>query len=290
MGSRRCADHALDAGRSSPNTFRRSARAPAGPGSSGRAPSGVGNRARPDRRRPPAGALLVGLGVPDQRAGRRRRASACAIPLVPDSKNPAALAPGRTRAARCCRSAGLGLLLWAIIEAPVHGWSSDAGDRGSAPHWACSARGFRRLGNGLPGRRPCSTCASSRNRSVLGRRSSSDVAGHVRAVRGPVRARPSTSSSCSATRHCRPGCGCSPPPRRVALVAPVSAVSVRLIGAKFTTAIGLLIVTAALWQISGVSVTSTYADSVAGPGHAGHRRGPDHPVHHRRGHGLGAPR
>ena len=50
----------------------------------------------------------------------------------------------------------------------------------------------------------------------------------------------------------------------VALVAPVSAVSVRLIGAKFTTAIGLLIVTAGLWQISGVSVTSTYADSVAG--------------------------
>jgi MFS family permease len=45
-----------------------------------------------------------------------------AIPLVPNSKNPAAAAPdiGGTLASM----AGLGLLLWAIIEAPVRGWSS----------------------------------------------------------------------------------------------------------------------------------------------------------------------
>jgi hypothetical protein len=45
----------------------------------------------------------------------------CALPLVPDSKNPAA----RPDLAGAVLSiAGLGLVLWAIIEAPVHGWSS----------------------------------------------------------------------------------------------------------------------------------------------------------------------
>jgi MFS family permease len=46
----------------------------------------------------------------------------CALPLVPDSKNPAALRPDLAGAVLSI--AGLGLVLWAIIEAPVHGWSS----------------------------------------------------------------------------------------------------------------------------------------------------------------------
>ena len=47
---------------------------------------------------------------------------ALAIPLVPDSKNPAAAAPDVTGA--MLSVAGLGLLLWSIIEAPVRGWTS----------------------------------------------------------------------------------------------------------------------------------------------------------------------
>lgn len=46
----------------------------------------------------------------------------CATPLVPDSKNPAALRPDLPGAVLSI--AGLGLVLWSIIEAPVHGWSS----------------------------------------------------------------------------------------------------------------------------------------------------------------------
>ena len=46
----------------------------------------------------------------------------CAMPLVPDSRNPAALRPDLAGAALSV--AGLGLVLWAIIEAPVYGWSS----------------------------------------------------------------------------------------------------------------------------------------------------------------------
>ena len=46
----------------------------------------------------------------------------CALPLVPDSKNPAALRPDLAGAVLSI--AGLGLVLWSIIEAPVYGWSS----------------------------------------------------------------------------------------------------------------------------------------------------------------------
>ena len=46
----------------------------------------------------------------------------CAIPLVPDSKNRAALRPDLAGAVLSI--AGLGLVLGSIIEAPVHGWSS----------------------------------------------------------------------------------------------------------------------------------------------------------------------
>ena len=46
----------------------------------------------------------------------------CAIPLVPDSKNPAAVRPDVAGAVLSI--AGLGLVLWSVIEAPVHGWTS----------------------------------------------------------------------------------------------------------------------------------------------------------------------
>ena len=80
-----------------------------------------GVRARADHRRAAARALLVGIGVPDQCADRRV-GFLFAIPLVPDSKNPASLRPDLTGAALSI--AGLGLVLWSIIEAPVYGWSS----------------------------------------------------------------------------------------------------------------------------------------------------------------------
>ena len=46
----------------------------------------------------------------------------CALPLIPDSKNPAAQRPDLAGAV--LSMAGLGLVLWSIIDAPVHGWSS----------------------------------------------------------------------------------------------------------------------------------------------------------------------
>lgn len=48
--------------------------------------------------------------------------AACALLLVPNSRNPAAAAPDVVGA--LLSIAGLGLVLWSLIEAPVRGWSS----------------------------------------------------------------------------------------------------------------------------------------------------------------------
>jgi hypothetical protein len=50
----------------------------------------------------------------------------------------------------------------------------------------------------------------------------------------------------------------------IAVVAPLSALSQKVVGTKLTTAAGLLIVAAGLWQIGQASTSSTYVDSLAG--------------------------
>ncbi len=79
------------------------------------------HRDRPDRRRPAAREILVGLGVPRERPDRRRR-----FPGSPGARagleEPAADQPDP--AGGLLSIAGLGLLLWAIIEAPTAGWAS----------------------------------------------------------------------------------------------------------------------------------------------------------------------
>ena len=114
------------------------ARSGSGRSASGRGLAGVGFALGPDHRRRAPRALLVGLGVPDQRADRRRRPAVRGA-AVPDSKNPAALRPDLAGAALSI--AGLGLVLWAIIEAPVYGWSSalviGAGVGRRWPSWPC---------------------------------------------------------------------------------------------------------------------------------------------------------
>ena len=59
--------------------------------------------------------------------------AACAVRLIPDSKNPAALAPDLVGA--LLSIAGLGLVLWSLIEAPVRGWSSPLVAGAGPPAW-----------------------------------------------------------------------------------------------------------------------------------------------------------
>jgi hypothetical protein len=50
----------------------------------------------------------------------------------------------------------------------------------------------------------------------------------------------------------------------IAVIAPLSALLVRVAGTKLTTAAGMLIVAAGLWQISGATVASTYTGMLPG--------------------------
>ena len=182
---------------------------------------------------------------------------ACAIPLVPDSRNPAARRPDLTGA--LLSVAGLGLLLWSIIEAPVRGWSSGLV-----------------ITAGLGGLAILGTFA-------LWEKASSHPMLNVRFFQN--RAFSSAISSVwvvtfglygalfMLTQYLQFSLGYSalqtgirvlPAAGAVALVAPFSPVLVRLAGSKLTTAAGLLIVAGGLYQISGASITSTYTSSLPG--------------------------
>ena len=88
------------------------------------ATSGLSVAARPGHRRLAARALLVGIGVPRQRPDRDPR-HAAGGPLRADEPRPAraAVRPARHGAVDRRRSTAL---VWAIIEAPDHGWTSTA--------------------------------------------------------------------------------------------------------------------------------------------------------------------
>ena len=95
--------------------------ASAGPSVPGPGPSGSGSPSAPS----PAACCCRGSGGARSSSSTSRspspRSSAPPL-LVPDSKNPAADRPDPVGS--LLSIAGLGLLLWAIIEAPVQGWTS----------------------------------------------------------------------------------------------------------------------------------------------------------------------
>jgi EmrB/QacA subfamily drug resistance transporter len=182
---------------------------------------------------------------------------ACAIPLVPDSRNPAALRPDIAGAVLSI--AGLGLLLWAIIDAPVRGWSSDlvlaAGAGGLAV--LASFAAWERVTS-----HPMLNLTFFRHRLFSAAISSVGLV--MFGMYGALFVLTQYLQFSLGYTPLQTGLRVLPAAAAVAVVAPVSPVSVRLIGTKLTTAAGLLIVTAGLWQISGATITSTYADSVAG--------------------------
>jgi EmrB/QacA subfamily drug resistance transporter len=180
-----------------------------------------------------------------------------AVPLIPDSKDPEAksLDPGGS----LLSIAGLGLLLWAIIEAPVHGWSSmlvlGAGGGGlavlaafiawerSSAHPMLNLRYFaaRRFSaavvcNGLLafGLYGALFVLTQMLQFQLG----------YSALQAGVRVLPAAGA--------------------IAVVAPLSTVLVRRLGTKLTVAAGLAVVAGGLWQVSGATVATTYGGTVAG--------------------------
>jgi EmrB/QacA subfamily drug resistance transporter len=183
--------------------------------------------------------------------------AALAWPLVPDSKNPAASPPDL--AGGLLSVAGLGLVLWSLIEAPVRGWSSarviGAGlggvailavfavwERASA-HPMLKLEFFRL--------RPFSGAISAVGLATFGLFGSLFVLtqflqfdlGYT-----PLQA----------------GVRVVPAAGAIALVAPASTWLVRVAGTKLTAAAGMLVTAAGLWQISTATVASTYASTLPG--------------------------
>ena len=92
-----------------------------------------------NRRRTAALPLLVGFHIPGQRSDRRNRIPRCSARRA-DIEEPRTFRPDSVGA--ILSILGLGLLLWAIIEAPTKGWTSPRCDRGwSRQHRP--ARSFR---------------------------------------------------------------------------------------------------------------------------------------------------
>ena len=182
---------------------------------------------------------------------------ACAISLVPDSKKAAALRPDLAGA--CLSVAGLGLLLWAVIEAPLLGWVSGlvigAGlgalaILGVFVAWErASSHPMLRL-----------EFFASRRFSVA--ISSTGLANF--ALYGALFLVTQFLQFDLAYTPLQAGLRILPAAAAVVIVSPGTAVVVRLAGTKFTVTAGLLLIAAGLGADSGLTATSDYGDVVLG--------------------------
>jgi Na+/melibiose symporter-like transporter len=155
--------------------------------------------------------------------------------------------------------AGLGLVLWSIIEAPVHGWSSAlvigtgiaglavlagfaAWERASS-HPMLNLQFFRR--------RSFSAAVGANGLALFG------LAGALFVLTQFLQFNLGYSALQAGVRML-------PIAATIVVIAPLSAVAVRVAGTKLTTAAGLLLIAAGLWQVSHSSVTWTYTDTLPG--------------------------
>lgn len=182
---------------------------------------------------------------------------ACAIPLVPNSKNPAASRPDLVGA--LLSIAGIGLVLWSLIEAPVQGWTSMRvivpGVAGLALVAAFAA--FERASSHpmlhfqFLRRRGFSVAISVMGLVMFG------LVGSLFLLTQFLQFQLGYSALQAGLRML-------PIAAAIAVVAPLSAVANRLVGTKVTTSAGLLLVALGLWLISGASVAWSFTDMLPG--------------------------
>ena len=176
---------------------------------------------------------------------------------MPDSKNPAAARPDVIGA--LISVAGLGLLLWSIIEAPVRGWSSGL-------VILAGVGGLAVLGGFAAWER--TTSHPMLNLQFFRRRAFSAAIGSVGlATLGLFGALFVLTQFLQFDLGYTPlqaGVRVLPAAGAIAVIAPLSALLQRSIGTKLTAAAGLMIIGAGLWQVSMATTGSTYLDTVAG--------------------------
>jgi EmrB/QacA subfamily drug resistance transporter len=182
---------------------------------------------------------------------------ALAVALVPDSKNPSTQRPDLVGS--LLSIAGLGLLLYAIIEAPVHGW-------GSALVVATGVGGLGVLCAFVTWERasahPMLNLGFFRNRSFSAPIVSVGLT--MFGLFGSLFVLTQFLQFQLGYSPLQAGVRMLPAAGAIAVVAPLSSTLVRKVGPKLTIAAGLLVVTAGLWQISTATSSTAYGGIVAG--------------------------
>jgi EmrB/QacA subfamily drug resistance transporter len=181
----------------------------------------------------------------------------CAIPLVPDSKNPAARRPDFGGAALSI--AGLALVLWPVIEAPVRGWTSPmvigVGLGGLAVLAVFAA--WERVSS-----HPMLNLRFFRAASFSGAISSVSLV--MFGLVGSLFVLTQFLQFELGNSALQAGVRMLPVAAAMAVIAPLSPVVVRISGTKLTVAAGLTAIAAGFWQVSHATVAWTYTDGLPG--------------------------
>ncbi len=180
-----------------------------------------------------------------------------ALRFVPDSKNPAAQPPDL--AGSLLSIAGLGLVLYAIIEAPAHGWTSArvlAAGLGGAAVLAAFV--------GWEGTttHPMLRLAFFRDRSFSAPIVSVGLT--MFGLFGSLFILTQFLQFQLGYTPLQAGVRMLPAAGAIALVAPLSSLLVRFLGTRLTIAAGMLSVAGGLWQVSGATISTTYTGIVLG--------------------------
>ena len=182
---------------------------------------------------------------------------ACALWLIPESKNPAALRPDLAGALMSI--VGLGLLLWSLIEAPVRGWSSPlviGAGAGALVVLTAFVVWERKSSH------PMLNVQFFRRRRFSGAVSS--VALATFGLFGALFVLTQYLQFSLGFSALQAGVRVLPAAGAIAIVAPLSTIGVRAVGTKLMVAAGLLIVAGGLWQLSTASATTTFTGILPG--------------------------
>jgi EmrB/QacA subfamily drug resistance transporter len=180
-----------------------------------------------------------------------------AVVLVPDSKNPAAKRPDV--AGSLLSMAGLGLVLWSLIEAPVRGWSDGLviGTGIGGLTVLAAFAGWQRIST-----HPMLNLEFFRDRSFS---AAITLVGLVTfGLLGALFVLTQYLQFELGYTALEAGVRVLPAAGAIAVIAPLSSLLVRAVGTKLTVAAGLLVVAAGLVQISTASTASTFLDTLPG--------------------------
>lgn len=182
---------------------------------------------------------------------------AFALPLIPESRGAAARQPDLAGAA--LSMAGLGLVLWSLIEAPVQGWTSSrvlaAGVGGLAVLALFVVRESR-----TP--YPMLNLTFFRHRAFTGAVCSMGMVAF--GLFGALFLLTQYLQFSLGYSALAAGIRVLPAAGMIAVVAPLSARALRMTTVRYTVAVGLACIAAGLWVLSGATPASTYTSVLPG--------------------------